>query len=72
MLTVQAPGQDAPSSFFATVVQNSGETLQQSLTKERDLCLRQAEKFQAALDAYLGVEHTTKSDFDKQDPGTVL
>jgi hypothetical protein len=70
--SVQPPGQDGPSSFFATVVQNSGDALQQSLTKEQDLCMRQAEKFQAALDTYLGVEHTTKNDFDKQDPGTVL
>jgi hypothetical protein len=70
--SVQPPGHDAPSGFFATVVQSSGDALQQSLLKERDHCLRQADKFQAALDAYLGVEHTTKSDFDKQNPGTVL
>jgi hypothetical protein len=69
---VQPPGNDDPSGFFAAVVQASGEALQQSLTAERTFCLRQLDKFQAALDSYLGVEHKTVDGLARQESGTVF
>lgn len=69
---VQPPGQDAPSGFFAEVVHSSGAALRQSLQQERLFCEQQAEKLQATLNAYLGVETTEAGKFDQQDTGTVF
>jgi hypothetical protein len=69
---VQPPGQDAPSGFFADIVRGSGAALEHSLKQERLFCVQQAEKFQAALDAYLGVEVAEAGAFDRHDTGTVF
>jgi hypothetical protein len=66
------PGEDMPSNFFADVVRDSAQALRATLSAESDFCHRQAARFQAALDAYLGTEHATAGEFDKTDGGTVF
>jgi hypothetical protein len=72
LVFIVPPADDGPSNFFTDVVRGSVRALQETLSAESNFCRLQAERFQAALDAYLGTEHATVGEFEKTDGGTVF
>ena len=65
---VQAPGNEYASRSMAESANASGQKVVDSIVAQRAYCVSQRDKFQAALNQYLGVEETTVGDMNKQLP----
>ena len=65
---VQAPGNEYASRSMAEAANASGQKVVDSIVAQRDYCISQRDKFQAALNQYMGVEETTAGDMNRQLP----
>jgi hypothetical protein len=65
MAEVVGPGLDFASELHASAANKSGAAYLRYLEHNLNYCADQAQLFQNALDDYLGIEHTTITEFNK-------
>jgi hypothetical protein len=68
MTQVKGPGLEYASQAHASVANSSGQAYLLSVEQKWRYCLAQAQKFQNALDDYLGVEHRNIETMDSAGP----
>lgn len=65
---VEGPGAELVSRSYASVANASGQAYLDSLQSRIDYCFAQAQKFQDALDDYLGQEHHSVTEITNSGP----
>jgi PE family len=67
MTQIKPPGDEFVSQSFAAKANASGESYIAYCKHNRDICRREAQRYQDALDTYLGAEERTIIEFGKTD-----
>lgn len=70
MAAIGPPGEEFASLGFATAANASGNSYLAYCARNRDICLREGQRYQDALDAYLGAEERTIIELDKTVDGS--
>lgn len=70
MTRVAPPGNEFVSESFAVKANATGASYIAYCEHNRDICMREAQRYQDALDAYLGVEERTIIELGKVDDGS--
>jgi hypothetical protein len=70
LINVRAPGDEYASRSMAQSANDSGQKVKDSIVAQRDYCMRQRDKFQAALNQYLGVDDAAAKDISRHRPAS--
>lgn len=70
MAATAPPGDEFVSESFTVKANASGESYIEYCRSNRDICLREAQRYQDALDSYLGVEERTIIELGNVDDGS--
>lgn len=70
LTNVRAPGDEYASRSMAQSANDSGQKVKDSIEAQRKYCVSQRNKFQAALNQYLGVDDTAARDIGNQLPAS--